>query len=336
MTSADEGVAISAHDELPTSVPKVSIFIVAYNSADFIAECLDAVAVAAAGHPHEILLVDNGDGSTERKVEAQFPDVRIVPSQGNIGFAAGNNLLARHARSDLFLLVNPDMVCEPGAIDALVASARARPNAAAWGGVSLGHDGKPDTGNGLAIPTLHELFTVALGKSAIGSAPVAGLEEDAKVDVLMGGLVMVSRDAWSRAKGLDERFFLYCEEVDLFYRLRQMGYDLWRVSDARGVHDAAHGQSFSPRRQLHRITGIMEFARHHWSRPAIWLGALLIWVAAMTRLVAGRLLGRWKPRLRNLAESNVIVAKWPALWFHGYDEKRGLLAQLKTKKIPGL
>ncbi len=336
MTVAEETLEGRAPDGHSADVPELSIFVVAFNSADFIENCLRAIKVAAARHSHEILLVDNGDGSTERMVAAQFPEVCIVPSQGNIGFAAGNNLLASHARSDLFLLVNPDMVCEPGAIDALVASARARPAAAAWGGVSLGPDRKPDTGNALAIPTLHELFTVALGRSAIGSAPVAGLDEDAKVDVLMGGLVMVNRAAWNRANGLDERFFLYCEEVDLFYRLRQMGYELWRVADAKGVHDAAHGQSFSPRRQLYRITGIMEFARHHWSRPAVWLAALLIWVAAVSRLFAGRLLGRWRPRLGNIAKSNVIVAKWPALWFHGYDKKRGLLAQLKTKKIPGI
>ncbi|MFB0612085.1 glycosyltransferase family 2 protein [Aurantiacibacter poecillastricola] len=316
--------------------PVVSIFIVAYNSTDFIDECISAVAGACTQHSYEILLVDNGDGSTERLVAERYPDVRIAPSKGNVGFAAGNNLLAEHARANLYLLLNPDMICQPGAIDALVAGTQAHPDAAAWGGVSLGKDGRPDTGNALAVPTLHELFSVAMGKSSIGSGVIAGLEEDAEVDVLMGGLVMIRKSAWDEANGLDERFFLYCEEVDLFYRLRQKGHKLWRICDARGVHDAAHGQSFSPRRQLYRTTGIMEFARHHWSLPAIWLAGLLIWFAAVTRLVAGRLLGWMKPRLRKLAESNVVVAKRPWLWFHGYHPRRGLLPQLENKKVPGL
>lgn len=318
------------------STPDLSILVVAYNSADLIAECLEAIAPACAAHSYEVLLVDNGDGSTEALVARDFPGVRIVPSKGNIGFAGGNNLLAREARADMFLLLNPDMVLSPGAADALMQASRDHPEASAWGGVSLGKDGKPDTGNALSVPTLYQLFTAALGRSAAGRQPVRGLDQDAEVDVLMGGLVMVSRSAWEAAEGLDERFFLYCEEVDLFYRLQKMGHTFWRIPAATGVHDAAHGQNYSPRRELYRITGIYEFARHHWSWPVRLLAALCIWAAAMNRWVGGRLLGRWRPRLSQLAEANRLVAKRPGLWLHGYDPVRGLRAQMARREIPGL
>lgn len=312
--------------------PMLSIFIVAYNSADFIDECISAIPAACTRHDNEVLLVDNGDGTTEAKVAQCYPQVRIIPSRGNVGFAAGNNLLAAHARAENYLLLNPDMVVTPGSIDRLLDALEDYPEAAALGGVSLGKDGKPDTGNALAVPTIHELFTVAMGRSAIGSRPVAGLDQDARVDVLMGGLVLFRRSAWDAVDGLDERFFLYCEEVDMFYRLDQLGYHFWRIARATGVHDAAHGQAFSARRQLYRTTGIMEFARHHWSLPKVWTGAFLIWFAAMLRLVAGKLFGGLRPRLRKLAEANRTVALRPGLWFHGYDPQKGLMAQISRNK----
>lgn len=318
------------------SPPAVSILVVAYNSLAHIDECLGAIPAACAQHGYEVLLIDNGDGSTEAHVRQSFPGVRIVESRGNIGFAAGNNLLASHAAADFYLLLNPDMTLSPGAVDALLAASKAHPDAAALGGVSLGHDGKPDTGNALAVPTIAELLSVALGRSAKGSAPIEGLDRDAEVDVVMGGLVLLRKSAWEQAGGLDERFFLYCEEVDLFYRLRKMGHGIWRIPAATGVHDAAHGQAYSPRRQLFRLTGIMEFARHHWSLPRVWLAALLIWVAAVVRSAAGSILGGARPRLRKLGEANRLVALRPGLWFHGYHPERGLMAQLAKNEVKGL
>lgn len=311
-----------------TPRPDVSILIVGFNSAACIADCISAIAPACTRYGTEVLLIDNGDGATEALVAAQFPDVTIVPGRGNIGFAAGNNLLARHARADFYLLLNPDMVLTEGAIDALMDAALRHAQASAWGGVSLGLDGKPDTGNAIAIPTLRELFTVAMGRSAVGSRPVAGLAGDAQVDVLMGGLVLFAKSAWEAAEGLDERYFLYCEEVDLFHRLGRMGHTFWRVAQARGIHDAAHGRGYSPTRQLYRVAGIMEFARCHWGPGRRAIAAVLLWLAALERYVAGKILARWRPRLRALGESNRIVALRPRCWLHGYDAERGLLVRL--------
>lgn len=316
-------------EEVQRDAPYVSVFIVAYNSADLIADCIHAIEPASTQHSREILLVDNGDGSTEALVSAHFPNVRIVPSRGNIGFAAGNNWLAKHASSDLYLLLNPDMVLKPSAIDALVEASEKMPDAAAWGGVSLDKSGKPDTGNAIIVPSLPEMLSTALGRSMNASPPIAQLNSDTEVDVLMGGLVMFRKSAWDEVGGLDERFFLYCEEVDLFYRLAQRGHTFWRVAAARGVHDAGHGEAYSPRRNLYRVAGMVEFARRHWNPAAIACAVALIWIAAAGRFVAGVLFGRWRPRLKALGEANARIAARPGLWAYGYDPRRGLLAQLE-------
>lgn len=311
------------------AAPRLSVMIVAYNSAELISDCILGIEPASNQHSLEILLVDNGDGSTEALVAASFPQVRIVQSRGNIGFAAGNNWLAKHASSDLYLLLNPDMVLAPGAIDALVEASEKCPDAAAWGGVSLDKSGKPDTGNALIIPSLLEMLSTALGRSTNAAPPIEQLNSDTKVGVLMGGLVMFRKSAWDEVGGLDERFFLYCEEVDLFYRLAQRGHTFWRVAGARGIHDAGHGEAYSPRRNLYRVAGMVEFARHHWNPAAIASAVALIWIAAAGRSIAGALLGRWRPRLKLLGEANARIAARPSLWAYGYDPRRGLLAQLK-------
>lgn len=315
------------------NAPDVSVLIVGYNSAELISACIESVKTAAHRHSCEILLVDNGDGSTETLVSQQFPQVRIIPSRGNIGFAAGNNLLARSAKAPLLLLLNPDMVALPGSIDALVEASKSYTAAAAWGGVTVDQEGKPDTGNAIAMPSMGEFLSVALGRSRIGNGPVAGLDSDACVDVLVGGFVMFSRKAWDEVGGLDERYFLYCEEVDLFYRLQLKGYEAWRISSATGAHKAAHGNTLSPMRLLYRAAGTMEFVRTHWSFTAQIAACALVWAAAVERLVAGQLIGHRRPHLRELGNGYRLVALRPDYWIFGYDKRRGLMAKLARSSL---
>lgn len=312
--------------------PAVSVLIVAYNSADLIGACLGSISTACERHTFEVLLVDNGDGTTETLVRQNFPQVRILPSKGNIGFAAGNNWLASHACSDKFLLLNPDMELEPGAIDALLDGADAHPNAAAWGGVTVDADGRPDSGNAIAMPSMAEFASAALGRSIVGNSQYRGIQTDAEVDVLIGGFVMFDRAAWEKVDGFDEGYFLYCEEVDLYYRLSKLGYRFWRIAGARGHHAVAHGQGLSPLRMLYRAAGTAEFVRRHWSFPTSLLARALVWLAAFERVAAGRLLGRWKPRLRAMAEGYRDVALKPNMWLRGYDRERGLLAKLGRQR----
>ncbi|WP_086617541.1 glycosyltransferase family 2 protein [Erythrobacter tepidarius] len=316
-----------------STIPDVSIMIVAYNSAALIADCIAAIPQACQRYRQETLLIDNGDGSTEALVAARFSWVRIVPSQGNIGFAGGNNVIAGHARAPRLLLLNPDMVAHPGSIDRLIDGALANPDAGAWGGLTLDREGQPDTGNAIAIPSLIELASTAMGKSLVASRPILGIDTDAEVDVLCGGFVMFSREAWDAARGLDERFFLYCEEVDLFCRLKQKGYRFWRIAGARATHIAGHGNTLSPMRLLYRAAGTMEFVRAHWRPAHRWLAGFLVWLAAAERWLAGRLIGRWNLHLRELGNGYRLVAIHPAYWIFGYHKGRGLMAKLARSPL---
>lgn len=313
------------------AVVDVSVLVVAYNSAALIEACIASVAPASTRQSFEILLIDNGDGSTEALVRERFPAVRIVPSRGNVGFAAGNNALASHAQGRFLLLLNPDMKLMPGAIDALFEGTRTYPQASAWGGVTVDAQGRPDTGNAIPVPSLSELAQAALGRHPAANLPPERLESDSQVDLLMGGLVMFTRSAWDAAQGLDERYFLYCEEVDMFHRLARMGHTFWRIAAARGYHEVGHGDGSSPTRMLYYAAGTTEFITVHWSSPAALLGRVLFWLAAVERYLAGRLLGRRIPRLQSREKAYRLIACYPGLWWHGYDMQRGLMVQLKQR-----
>jgi GT2 family glycosyltransferase len=307
----------------------VSVLIVAYNSLPLLAHCLASVPTACTSQGFEILLIDNGDGSCAAYAAEHYPEVRVVPSRGNIGFAAGNNVLAAEARGRYLLLLNPDMILFPAAIDALLDGAAAHPEASAWGGVTVDADGVPDSGNAVPVPSLAEFASAALGRSLQDKLPRDRLRHDGEVKVLMGGFVMIARKAWDAVGGFDERYFLYCEEVDLFHRLAAKGHRFWRIADARGQHLAGHGQGTSPMRTLYLAAGRAEFMRAHWSIPRRIAGLVLLWIAACERYVMGSLFGRWRPRLRARNEALRLLVRRPWLWMRGYDEQNGLLVQLK-------
>ena len=305
-------------DPLP---PAVSILVVAYNSRRCIAECLASVSAGAKTATYETLLIDNGDDGSEALVGREFPDVRIMPGCGNIGFGPAVNRLAAQARGQYLLLLNPDVVVEPGAIDALVWAASEDTGVAAWGGVTLGVSGEPDSGNFVSIPTLRGLLR---GVSGHGDPALSGAAMSA---VPSGGFVLIDRAAWAQAGGFDEEYFLYSEEIDLFYRLARERWGLRRVTAARARHDIAHGGGLAQRRLLFMAAGRAEFLRKHWSAPARWTGVLLIWLAALVRVVAGLFGGRWNRHWRGLGQGYRGVAFHPRLWMHGYDPRRGLSRQ---------
>lgn len=315
---------------MTASTPKIelSVLVIAYNSREFIGDCLEAIERECRDVSFEVLLIDNGSDGTAELVAGRFPQLRVVPSFGNIGFARANNALAHESEGRLLLLVNPDAVLCEGSIAALLDGQAKHSEAAAWGGVTLDDQGQPDTGNAIPVPSLREFASSALGRSAAGSLLSEVSTEDERVDLLSGGFLMIDRQAWEEVGGFDESFFLYCEEVDLFTRLGERGHHFWRIGSARAHHRIAHGDSLSPLRSLYRTAGSVHYVRKHWPSARVWLGIALIWWAAFARFVAGSLFGWANGRLAQLSDGYAKVALKPGLWIYGYHPKRGLKAQL--------
>lgn len=293
---------------------RLSFLLVSYNSAALIASSLRAIIGQAAGHDHEILLVDNGDSSTEALVRRDFPQVRVLPGRGNIGYGAGNNYLASQASGDLLVIVNPDVLLVPGTLAALERLADERPDAAAFAGLFLNADGRPGNENFLAPPTLANLLLQLAGLRAVWRrlVLVRQLAEERPVACTSGAFLAIRRAAWDALGGFDESFFLYGEEMDLFARMRARGMILLRSPRLAVRHDTGSGDRHGLDRILFLCRGSMHFARKHQPRPAAALSGAVLWLTVISRLAL-------RPGFRRPAElAGLFAALHPRRWWRGY------------------
>jgi GT2 family glycosyltransferase len=271
---------------------KVSILIVSWNTCQLLLDCLQSIYTYPPQIDFEIRIVDNdsGDGSAQ-VVQERFPQVQVISSATNLGFASGNNLVAQHAQGQYLLLLNPDTVIHPQTIDQLVAFLDAMPNAGAVGPRMFNSDGS------LQISTFRtpNLFLEAWQLLYFDRLfPLSHYGEDHKgpivVDVLNGACILMRREIFQSLGGFDINFFMYSEEVDLCLRIRQAGWLLYYLPTAQIVHYG--GQSTRQVRDLMFLelyrNKVRFFKKHYGSRQTVAY-KILLWIVAVTRILPGML-----------------------------------------------
>jgi hypothetical protein len=208
----------------------LTIVIVAFNARDDLGRCLASLTAAPPRCAHEIMVVDNGstDGALEM-VRATFPHVRLLRAPGNVGFSAGNNLAIRESRGELLLLLNPDTVVPAGAIDALVAALDAYPDAAVIGPRLVDARGRAELSFGPMPSPWGEAWQKLLGagherRMWPAHKWVESITREDREVAWVSGACLLTRRADALAVGLlDERFFLYWEDVDFCVALGATG-----------------------------------------------------------------------------------------------------------------
>lgn len=215
--------------------PTLSVLIVAWNSREELARTLPAL-LPELGEEDELIVVDNGSSDgTPDAVAALAPAARIVRSGGNLGFAAGCNEGAKHARGDLLVILNPDAAPRPGFGEAIRRPWLEDRGWAAW--QALVADGDGETINSAGNPVHFTGIVWAGGHGQLlETAPPAG-----EVAALSGACLAIPLATWRRLGGFPERFFLYHEDVDLSLRLRLGGGELGIEPAAVVDHDYEFG-----------------------------------------------------------------------------------------------
>ena len=234
--------------------PRVTVAIVAYQSGAFLQPCVDALAAQSyAGF--EAIVVDNA--STDGSVKAlKLPDARfrVEPMGQNLGFAAANNVAARMARGEFLVTLNPDTRARPDWLAELVAAADRWPQAASVGSTQVS----------LADPTVldgvGDVWHVAgvAWRARLGR-PVAEIPPEGEVFAPCAAAALYRLAPFRELGGFDERFFCYCEDLDLGYRLRLDGWTA--VQAPRAVVDHA-GSGISGRTSA--------FTLFHGHRNRVW------------------------------------------------------------------
>lgn len=307
--------------------PDLSILIVTYNSVQLVDPLLHGLRrqiSSPESSPNgrlraEIVVVDNAshDGTADAIAE-RHPDVRLVRSARNLGFAAGNNLAARHARGRVLLLVNPDALPEPGCVARGLALMDSDPSVGMAGARLLGHDGSTQPSARMFPGLLVEALSLSglaarfprsrfFGQFDRGWADPA---HAAPVDWVPGAFALIRRELFEQLGGFDERFFLYYEEVDLCRRVHEAGLRVqyWpelRVqhiggASARTVAGATVAKSGAQLTLWRARSGLLYYRKNH--------GWAMAW--AVNRLERGwHALRGWRAALRGqthkAAESDV-------------------------------
>jgi GT2 family glycosyltransferase len=248
--------------------PVVSVVIVSFNVREYLMEALAALYRDTA-LPIEVIVVDNAssDGSADA-AETEFPQVTVIRQSENEGFGKANNAGLQKCRGELVLLLNPDVIVDPGCIKALADFLLATPRAGAAGPRLRRPDGRLDLAARRGFPTpttamyrvvgLSRLFrdSPRFNRYNMGSFPEGAVHE---IDAGTAACLMVRRSVIEEVGLFDPDFFMYGEDLDLCYRIKERGWKIFYVPDAGAVH--VKGAS------SRQATGAMLYEFHH----AMWL-----------------------------------------------------------------
>jgi GT2 family glycosyltransferase len=258
----------------------LAIVIVSFNARDDLSRALTSLTDTPPARA-EIVVVDNAstDGAPEM-VRDRFPSVRLVPAGGNLGFARASNLGIRRTASDLVLLLNPDTIVPRGAIDLLVARIASRPDVAAVGPRLVDAQGHAELSFGaMYSPWREARRKLALALDARGVPPVRQwidrtTRRERAVDWVSGACMLVRRAAGEAAGWLDERYFMYAEDVDFCAALRVAGGTVLFIPAAEIVH--VRGRSAStrpgPTQDAWSASHLAFYRKHHpgWAPLLEW------------------------------------------------------------------
>lgn len=308
---------------MTAETPDISILIVCYNSLDLIGPTLAGLFQHTRDCTFEVLLTDCSDDGTVGWVRQHYPSVQIIENDQNLGFARGNNFLADFASAPTLLLLNPDVIIHDNAVGELYRCRCEFPDAGAWGGQTRLPDGRVDPGAQQSTPTLTRLALAAAGqekRTIDGLSPNADKPES--VEGLSGAFLMIDRQRWIEMGGFDTSFFMYAEELDLCYRLRQTGRDLIMTPKAQITHLVGSGSSLNPKRTTAIVKAKMHFLRKHRGGAYACFAGILFWIAAFNRTLAGWLGSKLTHRERpaQLAAANSSIVCHPGRWWSGYAD----------------
>lgn len=226
----------------------ISIVIVNYNVREFLRGALASVrkSLAASGLEGETFVVDNAsrDGSVEM-VAREFPEVKLHALKENAGFARANNIALREAKGDYLLILNPDTILGEDTLRVMTDFMRSHPSAGAAGCKLLNADGSFQISCRRGFPTPWASFTKLFGLAKLfpksklfASYNLTYLSENEtyEIDALAGAFMLLSREAYERTRGFDEEFFMYGEDLDLSYRIKEAGLKVYYVHSASTIH----------------------------------------------------------------------------------------------------
>jgi GT2 family glycosyltransferase len=249
---------------------ELSIVIVSYNARADLERCVESLHSPPPAVSHEVIVVDNASTDGSAEAMRRFPQVRLIESGANRGFAAGSNIGMRASTGELVLLLNSDTIVGPGAIDRLVQTARSHPDVAIVGPRLVDGTGRAELSFGQMVSPLADFRQRRLMRGLERRDPGALRQVEATTrreqfpDWVSGACLLVCR-ADAEAVGLiDERYFMYLEDVDFCAAIRARGRRVLFTPAVEIVHLRGRSAAAGPdkTRALYRRSHLAFYEKH--------------------------------------------------------------------------
>ncbi len=248
---------------------KLSVIYVSYNSGR---EILASVAsLRAAGSPHEleIIVVDNASPDGSAEVLAAEDGITLIANTLNLGYGKAVNIGLETASGEYVLVLNPDIIVNPGSVDTLLEFMESHPKAGIVAAKLINEDGSLQH----SCRSFYTFWTILLRRTPLGKLfPRSRAirhhlmldfdhEEDRRVDWVLGACMLVRPKAIADVGAMDPRFFLYFEDVDWCYRMHTRGWEVWYVPGAemQHVHKRASARNPFSRSLLVHVTSFIHY-----------------------------------------------------------------------------
>ncbi|PJN58978.1 N-acetylglucosaminyl-diphospho-decaprenol L-rhamnosyltransferase [Paenibacillus sp. GM1FR] len=279
----------------------VSIIIVNFNTRQLTLDCLASVYASQTSYQYEVIVIDNAshDGSVEA-IREVYPDVQLIANQNNTGFAVANNQGMEVAKGRYILLLNSDTVVQPDTLHTMIYFMDRHPEMGASGCKVILPDGSLDKACKRGFPTPSASFYYAFGISRLfpdrpkfNQYQLGHLSPDDEypVDCLVGAFMLVRRETIDQVGGLDETFFMYGEDIDWCYRIKEAGWGIFYYPRTYIVHYKGGSARRKPLKityEFHRAMWV--FHRKHYAKKyniltntAVWMGISLKFTLSLLR-----------------------------------------------------
>ncbi|MDO9581310.1 MAG: glycosyltransferase family 2 protein [Bacteroidales bacterium] len=224
----------------------LSVIIVSFNVRDFLKHCLNSAKKASENIDCEIFVVDNNSTDDScAMVEREYPEVLLIKNKLNSGFSAANNQAIKLAKGRFILLINPDTLFDGDTFIKCIDFMNQHPDSGALGVRMINGEGRFLPESKRALPTAASTFFKTFGLSFLFPKSILFNQyylshidsfETSLTEIISGAFMFIRHETLKKAGLLDEKFFLYGEDIDLSYRLLQTGYNNYYFPEIQIIH----------------------------------------------------------------------------------------------------
>lgn len=276
----------------------VTVSIVSFNSSQLIKDCLNSLLRFKYQNKVQVVVVDNASSDNSVAViKKEFPQIKLIESKKNLGFAGGHNLVLKNIKSDFYLILNPDTQVPENVIDPMVKFLAQYPNCGIASCKVLNFNGslQPNGGN---LPNFLSVFSWlfnldVLGLPSLHRNEISYYKKPHPVGWVSGNFMMIKKEVVDKIGPLNEEYFMYFEDIDYCFKANKNNFKVM-INPAVSIKHLSGGSLDQPK--LRQWTGEFKGLILFYQKQNFLVGLgvrLLVYLASILRMVLFFIIGKF-------------------------------------------